>query len=62
MLGVEGDPVKYVKCQCGVELWGATEDEIVEAIQVHGREAHAMEVPREQALALVQDVPGRARE
>jgi len=48
---------KYVKCQCGAELRATTEDEIVDLIQRHGREAHGMDVPREQALALVQDVP-----
>jgi predicted small metal-binding protein len=48
---------KYVKCQCGAELRAHTEDEIVLLIQEHGRTAHNMEVSREQALALVQDVP-----
>jgi len=48
---------KYVRCQCGVELSAETEDEIVALIQAHGREAHRLEVSREQALALVRDVP-----
>ena len=47
---------KYVKCQCGVEMRAETEDEIVAQIQEHGRTVHDMEVPREQALALVSDV------
>ncbi|HEX9774725.1 MAG TPA: DUF1059 domain-containing protein [Actinomycetota bacterium] len=48
---------KYVKCQCGVEMRAPTDEEIVALIQSHGREAHDIEVSREQALALVQDVP-----
>jgi predicted small metal-binding protein len=47
---------KYVKCQCGVELTANSEEEIVSLIQAHGREAHNMEVSRDQALALVEDV------
>ena len=47
---------KYVKCQCGAELRAETEDEIVALVQQHGREVHDMEVPRDQALALVSDV------
>jgi len=47
---------KYVKCQCGFEMRAATEDEIVAMTQDHSREAHNVEVPREQVLALVIDV------
>lgn len=48
---------KYVKCACGFEMRAQTEDEIVAMIQDHGRDVHSIEVSREQALALVTDVP-----
>ena len=40
-----------VKCDCGFEARGA-EDELVPAVQQHGREAHGMQVTREQVLAM----------
>jgi predicted small metal-binding protein len=40
-----------VRCDCGFEARG-TEDKLVPLIQRHGREAHKMEVTREEALAM----------
>ena len=40
-----------VSCDCGYEARGA-EDELVPAVQRHGREAHNMDVTREQVLAM----------
>lgn len=40
-----------VICQCGFEARG-TEEELVPKVQVHGREAHNMDVTREQVLAM----------
>ena len=40
-----------VRCDCGFEVRG-TEAKVVPAVQRHGREAHNMEVTREQALAM----------
>jgi predicted small metal-binding protein len=43
-----------VTCDCGVTVRAETEDEFVAKVQQHGREAHDMEVTREQALAMAQ--------
>ena len=40
-----------VTCDCGWSYTGE-EDDLVEAVQQHGRDTHAMEVTREQALAM----------
>ena len=40
-----------VRCDCGFEARG-TEDTLVPVVQRHGREAHQMEVSREQVLAM----------
>jgi len=44
---------KVVNCDCGWTVSG-DDDEIVEAVQRHGRDAHNMDVTREQALAMAQ--------
>ena len=40
-----------VRCDCGFEARG-DEAKLVPAVQRHGREAHNMEVTREQVLAM----------
>jgi predicted small metal-binding protein len=40
-----------VRCDCGFEARG-TETTIIPIVQKHGREAHRMEVTREQVLAM----------
>ena len=40
-----------VRCECGFEARGE-ESQLVPEVQKHGREAHNMEVTREQALAM----------
>ena len=40
-----------VSCDCGFETRGPV-DELVPAVQRHGREAHNMDVTREQVLAM----------
>jgi predicted small metal-binding protein len=47
--------VKEVACECGWTYRGE-EDDLVLALQQHGREAHGMEVTREQALAQAKPV------
>lgn len=43
---------KRVTCECGWSHESDSEDDLVEAVQKHAREAHNMEgVTREQALA-----------
>ena len=44
-----------VRCDCGFEARG-TEAKLVPIIQRHGREAHNMEVTREQALSMARPV------
>jgi predicted small metal-binding protein len=46
-----GDVELVVRCDCGFEARG-TEAELVPIVQRHGREAHDMEVTREQVLAM----------
>jgi predicted small metal-binding protein len=48
--------VKEVTCLCGWRCRG-TEDEIVDQVIAHGREAHNIESTREEVLALAVDVP-----
>ena len=40
-----------VRCDCGFEARG-TEEHLVPMVQRHGREAHNMEVTRDQVLAM----------
>ena len=47
---------KVVTCECGWSVTG-DDDEIVAAVQQHGRDAHNMDVTREQALAMAQRFP-----
>ena len=42
---------KVVRCDCGWHV-EAEEDDLVAAVQEHGRAVHNMEVTREQALAM----------
>jgi predicted small metal-binding protein len=44
-----------VTCACGLEIRGQ-EDEVVVKVQQHGREAHNMEVTREEVLAMATNV------
>jgi predicted small metal-binding protein len=45
-----------IACDCGVVVRGETDDEIVSEAQKHARDAHNMEITREQALALAETV------
>jgi predicted small metal-binding protein len=40
-----------VRCDCGFEVQGH-EEKLIPLVQKHGREAHNMEVTREQVLAM----------
>jgi predicted small metal-binding protein len=48
--------IKEIVCDCGWTARG-TEDELVAAAQVHGRDAHGLEPTREQVLAVATPVP-----
>ena len=43
---------KIINCDCGRVVPGDTDDELVAAAQKHAREAHGMELTREQILSL----------
>lgn len=43
---------KVIHCPCGFVVKGSSDDEIVARAQAHAREAHQMELSREQALAM----------
>lgn len=43
---------KIVNCECGHVVRGDSDDELVSATQQHAREAHGMELTREQVLSL----------
>ena len=43
---------KVINCDCGRVVRGDSDDELVAAAQKHAREAHGMELTREQVLSL----------
>ena len=43
---------KIMNCDCGRVMRGDSDDELVAAAQEHAREAHGMELTREQVLSL----------
>jgi len=43
---------KVINCPCGVVLRAPTDDEVVRLAQQHAKEAHSMDVTREEALAM----------
>jgi predicted small metal-binding protein len=46
-LGKEVTPVaKIMRCDCGHEVRGETDDELVANVQKHAREVHDMEITR----------------
>ena len=47
---------KVINCECGVQVRGETDDELVENAQSHARDAHNMEVTREQVLSIAEPV------
>jgi predicted small metal-binding protein len=54
----EEGTMKVVHCECGTDLQGETDDEIVEAVEAHVRERHPdMEgqMSREQILGMAHD-------
>jgi predicted small metal-binding protein len=51
---------KSVTCDCGATMRGRSDDELVAAVQKHAKEAHAMDVTREQVLSMAEPVPEEA--
>jgi predicted small metal-binding protein len=47
---------KVIHCPCGFVVTADSDDALVERAQQHAREVHAMELSREQALAMAKPV------
>jgi predicted small metal-binding protein len=43
---------KIINCDCGQVVRGDSDDDLVAAVQRHAREAHGMDLTREQVLSL----------
>jgi predicted small metal-binding protein len=43
---------KVINCPCGFVLKGASDEEVVAKAQEHAKQAHQMDLSREQALAM----------
>jgi predicted small metal-binding protein len=48
--------VKQVNCDCGFMVRTQSDDELVRHVQLHARDIHQMEVPREKALEMAKSV------
>lgn len=51
---------RVLRCDCGFEAAGASDDELVDAAQLHARDSHATEVAAELVLALARPQPSAA--
>ena len=47
---------KQVNCECGFMVRTVSEDELVRHVQLHSREIHQMDVPRDKALEMARTV------
>jgi hypothetical protein len=51
------ETIKVVRCVCGLELRG-TDEQLVPAVQQHGRELHNMDVTVDEVLAMATPADG----
>lgn len=49
-------PEKQVSCDCGKTVREENEEELVRVVREHAREAHDMELTREEVLAMAKPV------
>lgn len=49
--------MKEATCPCGWRVRG-TDEEVIEQVIAHGRDAHGVETTRAEVLAIAKDVPG----
>jgi predicted small metal-binding protein len=54
--GREGKMAKQVNCDCGFMVRAQSDDELVQHVQLHAREIHEMDVPRDKALEMAKPV------
>jgi predicted small metal-binding protein len=47
---------KQVNCDCGFMVRAQSDDELVQHVQLHAREIHQMDVPRDKALEMAKPV------
>lgn len=47
---------KQVRCDCGKVIREESDDQLVATVQEHARDAHGMELTREQVLAMAEPV------
>lgn len=47
-----GNIEKKVTCDCGKVIRGRTEEELVASVQAHAHQVHAMELSRDQVMAM----------
>ena len=47
---------KQVNCDCGFMVRAQSDDELVQHVQLHAKEIHQMQVPREKALEMARPV------
>ena len=48
---------KQVSCDCGKVIRSGSDEELVRTVQAHAREVHAMNLSRDQVLAMAEPVP-----
>lgn len=47
---------RVIRCDCGFEAVGDSDDELIALAHAHACEAHGMEVPREMLLTLARPI------
>ena len=45
---------KVVRCTCGIEIRGGSDDELISRVQAHAKEAHDLDLSDEQVLAMAE--------
>ena len=62
LLGTNDEPpseekmAKQVNCDCGFMIRAQSDDELVQHVQLHAREIHQMDVPRDKALEMAKPI------
>lgn len=54
MSSQSGQVVKVVRCNCGVELRSANEQELIRTVQTHARESHDLSLNDEQVRSMME--------
>jgi predicted small metal-binding protein len=54
MSSQSGQVVKVVRCNCGVELRSANEQELIQTVQSHARDSHDLDLNDEQVRSMME--------